>query len=469
MATKKFKSNLVATTAVVAPVVPAPVLTAPMVPVYSPELFKEYEVEQYRVRFPGETAGYDDVTLFNVAMLPDEDQSDSDWAALFQKHQPTPEMSEMGGEWLATLAQGFAARVSPETEQAMDTAVTGKEDWQGGPIIVRAGLIRDFGDDLSGFAEPNSKSGNNPDRYKMAVTDNANKTAIRPTSFYLQFTRATPAGKLIVDEIALLKRANALDTVKTGIPAAILNMSADARDNRIIYLENRIKTMMAGYKKAMSLHFQCQRFDELAIKVDATGNVNADAALNVRHKQGTVGWSFIFDTDDEGNDTDEVVNSPTPIMIFARNGYETGTGDARPIKDQQKVSIGAFLKFNVATAIKNGSTYKALLKTVERAQPDKNKGKTPDTKTETVDQFIGRFVESYRFMNEMQQAADPAALAKLYAVLKTDRDGKDSGELTVAWVEMAHYMADVASEMQLNAKYTELQAKKSPLVMRKAS
>ena len=429
-------------------------------PVYSPETFIEFDIARLRTEFPAETAGYDDVTLFNVAMLPDDDLSDADWAALLLQHQPTPEKSELDGEGLSTLAQSFAARVSVETENAVDTAVTGKEDWQGGPITVRAGLLRDFGKELSGFAVPNSKSGNNPDKYKMAVTDNDGKTAMRPTSFYLQFVRATPAGKVIMEEIAFLKRANAIDTVKDGIPETILAMTTDGRGDRLTYLANRINTMMQSYKKAMLLHFQCIRFDELAVRVDVTGNVNEDATQNVRYKQGTVGWSFIFETNDEGEDTETVINSPAPIMIWERAGYETGTGEPRVVKNRQKVSIGAFLKFNVDHAIKHGSTYKALLATVAR-KPKQPAGQAVkgDTKTETVDQFVGRFVESFRYLSEINQATDPAALVKLQTLLKTDARKADGGELVVAVVEYKNWLDDIISDLQLNAAYTAITAR----------
>lgn len=459
----KFKSS----TAVKAPVAPAPV-----VPVYSPETFIELDVGEMRNRFPTETVGYDDITLFNVCMLPPDDLSDSEWAELLQKHQPTQEVSAQDGESLATLAQSFAARVSIETEQAMDVAVDGKEDWQGGPIIVRANLMRDFGKDLNAFAVPNSKGDkvNNPDRYSMPVTDSAGKTSMRKTSFYLQFTRSTPTGKARAIEIEQLTRANDAKAIKTDIPKAILDMDDDSRTDRVAYLKNRENSSFQSYKKAMLLHFQCIAFNELTFKVDTTGNVNEDAALNTRYKAGTVGWSFIFETDNNGEDTDTVVNSPTPIMVWERPGYETGTGEPRQVKNRQRVSIGAFLKFNVATAIKNGSTYKALLKTVERKKPE---GKAPasagDTKTETVDQGIARLVENFRYMTEIQQATDPAALAKLYSVIKADVNSKDGGELVTTIVDYRNWLNDIIDEMQLNAAYTKIVARKPELKTAKAS
>lgn len=425
-------------------------------PVYSPETFAEFEIGNLREQFPNETAGYDDITLFNVAMMPDDDLSDADWAELLLKHQPTKEVSELDGEGLSTLAQKFASRVSPETEAALETAVKGKEDWQGGPITVRAGLLRDFGKELAGFAVPNSKSGNNPDKYKMSVTDSNGKTSMRPTSFYIQFARGTHHGQAIVAEIAHIKRANAVDTVKDGIPESILAMTTDARNVRLTYLENKIKTMTAAYRKAMALHFQTIAFDELASFVDVDGNVNEDASKNVRRKTGSVRWSFIFETDENGEDTETVVNSPSPIMIEEMPGYTTGTGEMRPIKTRVIVSIGAFLKFNVATAMKHGGTFKALLATVARKPKAKAPASVGDTKTETVDQFVGRFVESFRYLSEINQAMDPAALVKLQTLLKTDARKPDGGELVVAVVEYKNWLDDLISDLQLNAAYTAI-------------
>lgn len=370
------------------------------------------------------------------------------------------------GEALEAVARGLGARVSDDTQGAVDTAAKGKEDWQGGPIIVLAGLQGDFpeNDDgklaLSDFPEPGSDTGNNPDKFKRPVTDTSGKTAMRPTSFYTVFTAGTKTGVLISAEIAHIKRANNLEATKDGIPEHILEMKQDARETRLSFLSTRLNTMTAAYRKAMALHFQLNAIADLTVMVDDTGNINADPAKNTRYKKGTVGVDFHYVTDENGEDTGEVANRQDPIIIWERPGYDA-KGEQRPIKNPVSVSIGSFLKFDAKKAAENGGTFKALLKTVER------KPKTPDgaavTETpriQTVDTFVGRLVETYRFMNEMQQATDPKDLGKLYNLLKH----KDADELVVTFVEMRNYMDDICDELGLSDKYTKLVKAKSDLV-----
>lgn len=373
------------------------------------------------------------------------------------------------GEALEAVARGLGARVSDDTQESVDIAAKGKEDWQGGPIIVLAGLTADFpeNDDgklaLSDFPEPGSDTGNNPDKFKRPVTDSSGKTAMRPTSFYTVFTAGTKTGIALATEIGYIKRANNLEATKDGIPETILGMSTDARETRLSFLEGRLKTMATAYRKALSLHHQLNAVADLTVMVDDTGNINPDGDKNTRYKQGTVGVDFHYVTDENGEDTGEVANRLDPIMVWERPGYDA-KGEPRPIKNKVSVSIGSFLKFDAKKASENGGTYKALLKTVER------KPKTPDGATvtdtpaiKTVDTFVGRFVETFRFMDEMQSASDPKDLGKLYNLLKH----KDGGELVVAWVEMRNYMDDVAEELGLNAKYADMVSKRSPLVSEK--
>jgi hypothetical protein len=374
------------------------------------------------------------------------------------------------GEALAEVARGLAIKVSDVTEAAVETAAKGKEDWQGGPISVLAGLQRDFtNEELDAFAEPNSDTGNNPDRYKMQVTDSSGKSAMRPTSFYQQFADGTKHGKAIIEELALLRRANNVEAIKTDIPETIMNMTVSERDDRIKFLDNRRTTVRNAYRKAMSLYFQLNAVGELTVLVDEEGKVNSDPAKNTRFKQGTVGVDFIYVTNDAGEDTDQVVNSPNPIIIWEYPGYDA-KGNQRPIKNSQKVSIGSFLKFDAKKAAENGGTYKALLKTVERKPRTPEGAKPTETPAiKTVDTFVGRLVETYRFMNEMQQATDPKDLGKLYQIIKADMNAKDRGELVVTIVEMRNYLDDVCDELQLTAKYTELQKKRPELTSKKAA
>jgi hypothetical protein len=368
------------------------------------------------------------------------------------------------GEALAAVARGLAAKVTDVTEDAIEIAAKGKEDWQGGPIAVLAGLQSDFGDELNDFPEPDSDTGNNPDKFKMEVTDTSGKTAKRDTSFYLLFADNTKAGQAIQTELAYLKRANNLEAIKDGIPAHILSMSPSERDDRIKFLDGRRATVRSAYKKAMRLYFQFVAIGELTVMVGKDGKVNANPELNTIGKAGTVGCDFIYGKDEEGNDTD-VINSPAPIVIWEQPGCNA-KGEARPITKSVKVSIGKFLNFDAKKALENGGTYAALLKTIERA-PKKADG-TPiveEQRIETVDTFTKRFVEVARFMDEMQSAENPKELGKLYNLLRH----KDADDLITMFVGFRNYCDDVCDELGLDAKYADIIKKQPEMELKKAS
>lgn len=344
------------------------------------------------------------------------------------------------GETQKARAIAFASQEGDEMSAAIELVANAKEDWQGGPIKVLFAMNATYGDEISQFPKPDLETGNNPDKFKVAMTNDAGVTAMRATSFYMLFADATKEGKAIVDELAYLKRiANVNDKCDT-VPAELVEAyrdNEDKRASRINYLTGRRSTIRASYKKAMSLYFQM------------------DAVASLPH----VGCDFDWITDDKGEDTQEVENTTKPIIVWER------PADGKPIKKKMFFSIGSFLKLDAKEASEKGGTLKELIKTVAR---DTNTRAAEFPTIKTADSFVKGFVELFRAMDEFQSDADQKELGKLMKVLNVKNDD-GAKQLKVSLIEFRNYLDDICDEMKLGPWYSDLQAKRDPLVTRKAA
>ena len=341
------------------------------------------------------------------------------------------------GETQKAHAIALALRESEEMETTIEAVAKAKEDWQGGPIAVLFALRENYGDDIDTFPVPDLETGNNPDKFKIEVTDANGKATMRATSFYQVFADATKQGKAIVDELAYIKRAGNAEAVKTDIPEAILDMTIDQRETRTNYLNGRRSTIKRSYKNAMALYHQ----------------MNAIASMPL------ISCDFVWVTDDKGDDTDVVENTTKPIVVWQR------PAEGKPIKEREFFSIGSLLKLDPNKALEKGGTFKELKKTVARATGGATGNNQEVPPIKTAETFVGRFVEAFRFMDEMQSDPDQKEMGKLMKLL----NHKDAAELKVTVVEFRNYLDDIVDEMKLNAWYADLQAKLDPLVTRKAS
>jgi hypothetical protein len=337
------------------------------------------------------------------------------------------------GETIKAKAIALAKKESTEMSAAMTAVMKAKEDWQGGPIKVLFALKDAYGEELINFPEPDSDGGNTPDKFKVEVVDTSGKSAMRPTTFYTIFSDNTREGAAIVQELEWLKRAANTEAVKTGIPAEILDLSPQQRGVRENFLSGRRTTIRNSYKKAMALGLQL-------IAVNGVPGVIAD---------------FVYVTDREGNDTADVENTTKPIIVYVPRN------DGKPVAKWEYFSIGSFLKLNPKKAIEKGGGFQALKDTVARATGGKtgNGEANAIPPIKTVDTFLGRFVEVFRFANEMQYDKSQKDMAQLYKLLKHN----DAAELVVAMVEMEMFLSDANKALGLSKKYNELQKKGSDL------
>lgn len=336
------------------------------------------------------------------------------------------------GETMKAKAVAFALEETSEMSTVIETVAKAKEDWQGGPIKVLSVLMETYGERLNEWPQPDDETSNNPDKFKIEVTGPDGKASMKQTSFYKEFTLATKEGVAISERIDWCKRSLDEKAIKDGIPDDIREMNAEQIDRHLSYLKGRLSTIQGSYKKAMALGFQLV-------------NVN-----------GMPGMSAEIVTDENGEP--EATNKP----IFVCQVPETGKRATK----YKNYSIGAFIRLNVNKAIEKGGNLKALDDTLARpgasAPGGKDDNKVPAIKT--VDTFVERFVDVYRFMDEMQMAKDQKDIGTLYKVLKA----KDNDELIVSVVEFRNYLDDIAKELGLDKKYTAIQAKDTGLTNKAA-
>lgn len=339
------------------------------------------------------------------------------------------------GETQKARAIAFASQESDEMSAAIEQVANAKEDWQGGPIKVLFALRETYGEEIDQFPKPDLETGNNPDKFKVAMTNDAGVTAMRATSFYLLFADATKEGKAIVEELAFLKRLANVNDKKENIPSELIDAYLDNEEKRTArtnYLTGRRSTIRASYKKAMSLYYQM------------------DAVASLPH----VDCDFLWITDDKGEDTGDVENTTKPIIVWER------VADGKPVKKREFFSIGSFLKLDANAASEKGGTLKELIKTVARAP-------SPGVEIpaiKTAETYVKALVECFRAIDEFNSDPDQKEMGKLMKVI----NDKSAAELKVAIVEYRNYLDDICDELKLGAWYADLQAKRDPLVTRKA-
>lgn len=414
---------------------------------YTKELFKEYEGEQYRERFPKETAGLADSQIFEVMMGTDDDQDDDEWRKLFDA---VPRLNaNIDGDALAEQARALGAKAGEATDKAMSLVIKAKEDWQGGPFKVLFGLKMDFEDEiLSSFAVPDTDTGNNPDEFKVYKEDAKGKRKLVNSTFYVQFGDSTPAGQRILERIEWTERAGDTNMVKDDVPQDILDMSPPERETHLNFLKGRRATIRAAYKKAMKLYFK-------DIEVNAYPGITCEP-IWVKGKSPR-------DVDFNKGELPEVYNTTKPIAIWLT------PEDGRPVVRWEAFSIGSFLKLNPKKALEKGGTFAALIESgATKKKPGAGKAKDSDKDKlaiKTVETGVNVLAELHRWFTEIGEAKDKAELGKLYKLGNT----KDNDEFVTAVFELNDYLKHLIDETGIGAKYLKLQQGGSELTKKVAA
>lgn len=419
--------------------VPATVETKPET--YTPAAYVANDIGEYRGRFPEETKTLSDKALFDIVMGTADDMSDDDWKSLFLS-RANP--NAVDGDTLAEQAHDLGSKAGVIVNETATRLAKAKEDWQGGPIYTLLALRASYDEtELDMFPVPGSETGHNPDRFSI-TTMKGDKKGTKKTTFYAQFTRATAAGKALVERLDWLERAADKGMVKDGIPEEILEMSPDQRDSERSFCENRINVMTQAYKKALELHFQLQKVNSYA------DNIVAEPI-----------WQEGKSPDDCGETPwlAEVVPTNEPIMVYVVP--EQG----KPVQHWEHFSIGAFLKLSPSKATERGGGFRKLVESGATKKAPLSPGQAAavaaaqDVTIKTVDRGLGVFVEAHRWLLEIMGSKDAADYGKL--VNELTKKGND--EYVTSFVELKNALVDICKNNKLDNKYVALKEKGSDL------
>lgn len=404
--------------------------------VYTAEAFKEYEMGQYRERFPNETRGLSDRAIFDAAMATDDDLDDDAWRELFAK----VDRPAVDGDTMAARARGLGAKVGEASETAIATVMKAKEDWQGGPFRVLFGLQEDFTEEeLNGFPVPDDDAGNNPDIFNVTKEDaKTGKLKSVKSNFYVNFADGTPSGQHILAQIEFTQRAGNTAMVQDDIPEDIREMTPHERENHLNFLNGRRNTIRQSYKNAMALYFKF-------IEVNNYPGVKAEPI-----------WAKGKSPDDEPAGGIEVENTTKPIAVWLI------PDEGKPIAKWEALSIGAFKKLNAKKGLEKGGTFASLISSGATkkapgsgATTDKNDGFV----IKTADKFFDVFAEGHRFIDEMLNDKRLVEYGKLLQKM----NAKDNDELVTDVVELRNFFVKLCDDTNADAKYVKIQSSGSPL------
>lgn len=333
------------------------------------------------------------------------------------------------GNDAAHRAEFLAAKAGEDVNNALTAIADAKQDMAGGPVRVMIALRKTFEDGLDEFPKPGEKDGNNRDDITIEETVNGETKPIK-TSWYTVFSDSLPVGKSIVQEIEWCERAGKSDTVKTDIPAHILELSqTGGLGRRLDYLKGRRGTFRASIKKAMQLVFQFNAVNEV------TG-IQAEPI-----------W-------EDGKEGDEIVSSVKCIMVWQTPDVDDD-GKPKPVKYMKDYTVGSFLKLKPLVAEEKGGGFKNLDATSARSpQQDGQKDKQPDRVIKTPDTMLGVAIELHRYLDEIMLDRDTSTHDKIIKALKSD---KATGEIVSSFVELRNYLDDIVKAANLQARYDKLQ------------
>jgi hypothetical protein len=256
--------------------------------------------------------------------------------------------------------------------------------------------------------------GNDVPYDKYSVLDTSGKKPKKVAmSFYKTEARATKEGRKWVSELETCEAAltilkdNKLKTVPDG---KWKGFAAPSLRKRVTLFESRIGFIQSSLGKAVRLAHQCYAFDSLQ------------------------GVKYSFDQEEIGG-VKQYVNRNEPVQIWdvtITKNEQTGR-EIEKHSDPINLSIGAFLKFDVAEAIKiAGSaekvTYETLAKTVERdTQTETPGGKEADWSKHAIEN-VAQFENLMSSITSYISSGDGDVNAKRMAAIEkriSESDGEE--------------------------------------------
>jgi len=263
------------------------------------------------------------------------------------------------------------------------------------------------------------------DKYTYQDVNDNGKQVTRKASYFGKMFEASPLGvDLKKQDESLTTALNSAAFKKDGgpMPADWQGKSKPQLVRRRNLVRSRFNFGVTTLKKAVSLDKQCRAFDGLTL----------------------VGYSF----EQENN---EYVNRNEPIQVYSIKTVTLENGKERQVSGEpSNVSIGAFLRYNVAEAIAKAG--KAELVTLEHLQATvkREKGAGKDKTKTGADDWSKHEIENVRQLENIFSsltnyltASDGDVNSKRLAAIEKRIDEKDGAEFLIVMGDFSMALDDV--------------------------
>lgn len=417
--------------------------------------FEDVEPQQYKDRFPIETAGLTLQEIYEAVCETDDDMNDPDWKLFFLKvkRSSSPNVPNIDGDALSANAIKLAGDVGDESNAVIAQMADAKEVLDLGRFRLLFAMQNDFeAEQLDGFPVPDTEEGNNPDHFKADKLNADGTTSKAWTTFYTVFADNTVMGRTILSSIEMLERLGNPQAIKDDIPAELKALDPHARENKLNYWKGRRGTLRKAYKEAMKLYFQ----------FNAVNNFPGIKAEPM--------WAVGRGPDDEHADGLEIENTTKPIQVWLI------PAEGKPVAKWEALSVSAFMKLNVKKAIEKGGTFAALIEsgivpkvkkpgaTATSGGQTGNNAAATKLRIETAPTLLDTIIETHRAMTAMLEDKQAVEYGKLLKSVNL----KDTDETVTAMVELRNYLNDLCRDAGLDKRYVKLQQSGSELVTKAA-
>lgn len=292
------------------------------------------------------------------------------------------------GDAVRAKAMSYAAKTGTAIDLAVVTAADAKHEFSLGPIklynAMKANLSADELDNLplpgQRWKDDNGNLSNNPDIAEWKDPSKPDAKA-KEISFYVVWADGTPHGADVVKELEWCSRAVDDKMKKDDIPAAWLTKYSNPQDikRRKTYLEGRRGTVRKAYKDGVRLIWQFDMVNELP--------------------------GCTAELDDSGHENTVIVSNK-----------------AAPKREWKVMTVGAFLKLNVAKASEQGGTYAALIGTAERKPaPPAGTGELKVNAIATPETLDKAMLMVHSYLDKCMHAKTGADYAALLRHLNTEQ------------------------------------------------
>lgn len=313
-------------------------------------------------------------------------------------------------------ASEMADKLDSVLVPALDALAVHKQEWEGGRFEVMDKMMTRLGElgiTIAELPDPKSETGNNPAHYKIEKYKDGKASGWKEVYYYRALTESLPGMRAKGKRIDQLTRSMADATrVYTGdIEDDIKALSPDYREALVKRLNGEITSAIRNVVGAFELMFQLSKFGELKhVSATLVHDIDKDGSI----MDGEDGRPFKIDP------------TTTPIIIAS-------TIKGRELHDRTMMSVGTFLKIDVAKAEEAMGTYQAVMDTLKRhAPPAEGAGQVPGQNAQdqskpkavnTFDTFLARATDMHEFADRTWSEKSRATIDAL--IKATHGEGTD--------------------------------------------